>query len=93
LGWFPTNGKLKNDELKGISYRSDCFERETIDSGKTIGETSNEHLRSQLSKVGIPEAHSAGRHILAARYNNQLNKIRSEAGDSAVAAYLESKKG
>lgn len=38
LGWFPTMGKLYNDELKGISYRSDCFERETIDCGKTTPE-------------------------------------------------------
>jgi hypothetical protein len=38
LGWFPSKGKLHNDDLKGFSYRSDCFEREAIDCGKTTSE-------------------------------------------------------
>src|ERR1043165_7932242 len=34
--WIPSRGELGNDEIKAISYRSDCFDREMISRDKTV---------------------------------------------------------
>ena len=64
-----------------------------LPSGATIGQTDNEKLRSQLARLGIEGANTEGRNIICARYAAVLQRVFDEAGNAAVTAFLESKKG
>jgi hypothetical protein len=75
--------------ISGPKWASGLFDGLKLPSGKTIAETNNEDLRGQFAKLGIPDAHTAGRDVLCQRYSEVLAKVFNDAGDAAVAAFLE----
>jgi hypothetical protein len=65
------------------------FDGLRLPSGKTIGETSNEEFRRLMDRVGNSRRDTAGREVLCQRYSEVLAKVFNDAGDAAVAAFLE----
>jgi hypothetical protein len=63
-----------------------------LPSGVTIGQTNNEALRSELIRLGVEGAATAGRNVLAERYAAMVKKIHDTAGDAAVSKWFEERK-
>jgi hypothetical protein len=62
---FPSQGSLSTAELKAFSYRSDCFEAEPLDFGKSAQE--------KLERICL-EA-NLGRHDMACHLKNDKNIV------------------
>jgi hypothetical protein len=77
----------------GPKWPSSPHDHWRLPSGQTVGETDNDTLRRELARLGIPEAHTLGRHILAERYSSMLQKIHDGAGNAAVDAFLANHRG
>lgn len=76
----------------GISSTPTFFDHLKLPSGATIGGSSNEHVRAELTRLGIEGAQSDGCNIICARYAAMIQKIHDDAGNAAVAAFLQSKR-
>src|SRR6516162_4172665 len=72
----PTWARGQHDDLQTIA-------------GSTIGLTSNEDLRRQFARLGIPGAHTDGRNVLVERYVGLLKKVHDGAGQKALADWFE----
>jgi hypothetical protein len=60
-----------------------------LPDGRKLGDTPTEQLRPILSKLGIRDSHTRPRPEVAHDYAVLLEKIHNEAGDRAVATFLE----
>jgi hypothetical protein len=60
--------------------------------GRLLGDEPNETLRSVLARLGIPDAHTAGRSILAERYAKLISDVRRAGGDKALGDFLQSRR-
>ena len=59
-----------------------------LPSGKSVAASSNEELRPQLARLGVPGAHTDGRDVIVERYAALLKTIHDDAGKAAVADFL-----
>jgi hypothetical protein len=79
--------------INGPKWASGLYDNLKLPNGQTIGATDNETLRRELMRMGVIGAATEGRHVIVERYATLLLQIHNDAGDRAVAAFLESNKG
>jgi hypothetical protein len=77
----------------GPTWAPTDFDHLKLPSGALLGKLNNEQLRSELLRLNVPGAATDGRHIIAERYGALLMEIHDKAGEAAIAAFLESKRG
>jgi hypothetical protein len=77
----------------GPKWSVTMYDNLKLPNGQTIGATDNETLRRELMRMGIIGAPTEGRHIIVERYATLLLQIHNDAGDRAVAAWLQSNRG
>jgi hypothetical protein len=78
---------------KGPTWPAGLHDHLKFPNGKTIGATDTDTLRHEFARLGIADAHTAGRHILCDRYAMKLMQIGEAASEKAIAEWLESKRG
>jgi hypothetical protein len=76
----------------GPTWPPTLFDHLKLPSGKLLGEVPTESLRHELARIGVKDAHTAGRHIIAERYAAILMEIGEAASEKAIAEFLESKR-
>ena len=79
--------------IKGPRWPSTPQDYLKLPNGATIGQTDNDALRREFIRLGVADAATDGRHILCARYSAMLGKIHDDAGQAAVAAWLQKNRG
>jgi hypothetical protein len=73
----------------GPSWPRTSHDHLKLPSGKTIGETDNENLRSELTRLGIEESQTAGRERIIEKYAELINAVARAGADKAVAEWLQ----
>jgi hypothetical protein len=85
--------KLTNSSAFGGNPCAQPWDDLPLPGGGTIGGTVDvQILRRIFHRLGIPEAHTAGKNILCERYRALLAKIGNSTDDPAVIAFLEKHK-
>ena len=76
-------------QAKGPTWSPGPFDSLRLPSGKTIGESSNEEVRTQLLRLNIEGAATDGRNIICGRYAGLLADLGKVAADKATQEFLE----
>jgi len=76
----------------GPTWAKTLYDHLRLPSGKTIGETSNEELRTLLGRLNIEGAHRDGRMVIAERFAAVCTEVFNRAGHAALAAWLDQHK-
>jgi hypothetical protein len=64
-----------------------------LPNGSVIGQTNNERLRQIFAGLGIEGAWTLGRDRLVESYVRVLKKVFDDAGNAAVEAWMQQRKG
>jgi hypothetical protein len=86
---LSTSHENPGKRISGPTWSPTLYDHLLLPDGRKLGDTPTEELRPILSRMGVRDAHTRPRPEVAADFNVILDRVRVEAGDRAVATFLE----
>jgi hypothetical protein len=86
---LSTSHENPGKHISGPTWSPGLYDHLLLPDGRRLGDTDTDQLRPILSKLGVKDSHTRPRPEISHDYAVLLERVHNEAGDRAVATFLE----